>query len=273
MSAGLQVLKALATGCTITMFLSSVPAIRHIDKAHDTDDVALFPLVGLWLNCHMAMLYGVVTANYFPFFSTFALGTLLSMVCLGVYFRWTTARSCATKAIGAAFVAVAMCSVYTILGLTGITGQPADKVANVVGYIVTLASLLPYVGPFETIKTVVKTRSGASIPVGMCLAGATANGIWTVYGLIIDDMFVYINGGACMAVGLVQVALYVIFWPVQKSVPSLSEASSLSDNFVLPVKMTAPKSLDTANVGPMISPTCSDKLDDTSPTFVQICSP
>lgn len=139
----------------------------------------------------------------------------------------------------------------------------------------TLASLLPYVGPFETIKTVLKTRSGASIPVGMCLAGATANGIWTVYGLIIDDIFVYVNGGACMAVGLSQVALYVVFWPVQKSAPSLSEASSLSDNYVLPVKTTATKSIDTQSMEPAaISPTCSDKLDDTSsPTFVQICSP
>lgn len=54
MSAGLQVLKALASGCTIAMFLSSMPAIHHIHKAHDTGDVALFPLVGLWLNCHMA---------------------------------------------------------------------------------------------------------------------------------------------------------------------------------------------------------------------------
>ncbi|GMF22196.1 unnamed protein product [Phytophthora lilii] len=217
------------------------------------------------------MLYGVATANYFPFFTTFALGTIISMIYLGVYFRWTTARSYATRAIGIAFIAIAIGSIYTILGVTGVTGQQIDQVGNVVGYIVTLASLLPYVGPFETIKTVLKTRSGASIPVGMCLAGATANAIWTVYGLIIGDIFVYINGGACAAVGIVQVALYVVFWPArQSSSPSLSEVSSLADNFMLPVQASTPNTIGT----PPISPCCSDKLDAiSSPTFVQICTP
>jgi hypothetical protein len=71
----------------------------------------------------------------------------------------------------------------------------------------------------------------------MCLAGAAANAIWTGYGLIIQDPFVYANGGACMVVGLVQVTLYVVFWPARKgSGPGLSEVSSLSDNFTLPMR-------------------------------------
>ncbi|KAG1705515.1 hypothetical protein DVH05_003204 [Phytophthora capsici] len=77
----------------------------------------------------------------------------------------------------------------------------------------TVACLLPYIAPFETIRTVLKTRSGASIPFGMCLAGATSNLIWTIEGLYTDDMFILFLSAACSALGFVQVALYLVFRP------------------------------------------------------------
>lgn len=53
MNAGLTVLKALASSCSVVMILSSAPSLYRIHKRYDTGDVALFPLVGLWLNCCM----------------------------------------------------------------------------------------------------------------------------------------------------------------------------------------------------------------------------
>jgi hypothetical protein len=66
MSAELSALKALASGCTIAMFLSSAPAIHTIHQSHDTGEVALFPLVGLWLNCHMAYVCTAVLSFALP---------------------------------------------------------------------------------------------------------------------------------------------------------------------------------------------------------------
>jgi hypothetical protein len=53
MSVGLTVLQATASSCTMAMILSSVPCVYRIHKNHDTGAVALFPLVGLWLSCHL----------------------------------------------------------------------------------------------------------------------------------------------------------------------------------------------------------------------------
>jgi solute carrier family 50 protein (sugar transporter) len=47
------VLKALASSGSVAMILSSAPALHSIHKNHDTGEVALSPLVGLWLNCCM----------------------------------------------------------------------------------------------------------------------------------------------------------------------------------------------------------------------------
>ncbi|KAG7375947.1 hypothetical protein PHYBOEH_001930 [Phytophthora boehmeriae] len=216
MSVGLVVIQALASIFSVAMILSSVPDIYRIHKRQDTGEVALFPLVGLWLNCHMLMLYGLATADYFPLFATYLFGDVVSVVYIVVFFRWTKARAYAVKAIGATFVIVALAAVYTILGMAGVTGQSNNEVGQFTGYMMAVGSVLLYVAPLETIKTVLKTRSGASIPFGMCLAGATSNVLWVVNGLLTGDTFIFFLGAVCSALGFVQVALYLIFRPANK---------------------------------------------------------
>ncbi|KAG7379781.1 hypothetical protein PHYPSEUDO_008123 [Phytophthora pseudosyringae] len=266
MSAGLAFLKALASSCSVVMILSSAPSLYGIHKRRDTGEVALFPLVGLWLNCVMVLLYGCASGSYFPLFATYVFGTLISTAYVGVYFRWTKARAYAAKTIGAAFIANVLGSVYVVLGMTGETGQPTSQVELIAGNMMTIACLLPYVAPFETIKTVLKTRSGASIPFAMCLAGATSNLIWAIEGLFTKDMFILFLSAACSTLGFVQVALYLIFRPATKSLtgnPSISTDSK----YVLPVN--APK---LKNDPPAVAPRCGDKLDIISPAvLVPVC--
>ncbi|KAG1684971.1 hypothetical protein DVH05_010144 [Phytophthora capsici] len=53
MSVGLTIIQVLASICSVAMILSSVPAMYRIHQRQDTGAVALFPLVGLWINCHV----------------------------------------------------------------------------------------------------------------------------------------------------------------------------------------------------------------------------
>ncbi|KAL4106787.1 hypothetical protein PRIC1_004827 [Phytophthora ramorum] len=277
MSAGLTVLKAMASICSVAMILSSAPALYDIHKRHDTGEVALFPLVGLWLNCCMVMLYGWASGSYFPLFATYVFGTILSTAYIVVYFRWTKARAYAAKTIGAAFIANVLGSVYVVLGMTGVTGQPVDQVGLIAGNMMTVACLLPYVAPFETIKTVLKTRSGASIPFTMCLAGASSNLIWTVEGLFTNDMFILLLSAACSTLGFVQVALYLIFRPAKKSlgVVAVDKSASVDSKSDLPVTVQGTKLDNAATTFPMvalIAPRCGDKLDSiSSPDLVPVC--
>ncbi|KAE8889288.1 hypothetical protein PF005_g7875 [Phytophthora fragariae] len=279
MNAGLTVLKALASSCSVVMILSSAPALYRIHKLHDTGDVALFPLVGLWLNCCMVMLYGWTTGSYFPLFATYVFGTMISTAYVGVYFRWTKARAYALKIIGAAFIANILGSVYVVLGMTGVTGQPSDQVELIAGNMMTVACLLPYVAPFETIKTVLKTRSGASIPFGMCLAGATSNLIWTVEGLCTKDMFILLLSAACSALGFVQVALYLIFRPAPRAPRELASAElsvSTDEKYILPVfkveKLKSESIFSAPSAVELIPPRCSDKVNSiSSPVLAPLC--
>ncbi|EGZ23412.1 hypothetical protein PHYSODRAFT_485003 [Phytophthora sojae] len=274
MNAGLTVLKALASSCSVVMILSSAPSLYRIHKRYDTGDVALFPLVGLWLNCCMVMLYGWTPGSYFPLFATYVFGTIISTAYVAVYLRWTKARAYAHKAIGATLIANILGSVYVVLGMTGVTRQPSDQVKLIAGNMMTVACLLLYIAPFETIKTVLKTRSGASIPFGMCLAGASSNLIWTIEGLFTKDMFILLLSAACSALGFVQVALYLVFRPKTKGPSALAADLSVSTDkkYILPVKVDNPTTVSAPPAVALVPPRCGDKLDSiSSPTLVPVC--
>ncbi|GMF36422.1 unnamed protein product [Phytophthora fragariaefolia] len=219
------------------------------------------------------MLYGWASGSYFPLFATYVFGTMISTAYVGVYARWTKARVYAFKAIGAAFVANILGSVYIVLGMMGVTGQPSAQVELIAGNMMTVACLLPYVAPFETIKTVLKTRSGASIPFGMCLAGATSNLIWTMEGLFTKDMFILLLSAACSALGFIQVALYLIFRPTTKPPSGLAEepTESIDKKYILHVKVQNPKSVSAPPAVTLVPPRCIDKLDQiSSPNLVSV---
>ncbi|POM66734.1 Hypothetical protein PHPALM_17349 [Phytophthora palmivora] len=201
MSAGLTILQAIASSCTIVMILSSMPSVYHIYKNHNTGCVALLPLVGLWLSCHLVTLYGWATGSYFPLFAIYFFGELTSIVYVSVFYRWTTARSYSTKAIAVNIFTIVLLTTYVVLGMTG------------------------------TIKTVVKTRSGASIPLGMCLAGAISNALWVLEGYLDNDIFMLVLSAACSFMGFVQVMLYIIYRPGRYP-------AAMNISYVLPTTVT-----------------------------------
>ncbi|KAG2820040.1 hypothetical protein PC111_g11631 [Phytophthora cactorum] len=241
MNPGLAVLKALASSCSVVMILSSAPSLYDIHKHHDTGDVALFPLVGLWLNCVMVLLYGWASGSYFPLFSTYVFGTIVSTAYVGVYFRWTKARAYAMKAIGAAFIANVLGSV-----------QHDDRCL--------LVALR---------RAIRDDQNGAEDAIGCLnprrhvLAGATSNLIWTIEGLFSKDMFILFLSAACSTLGFIQVALYLIFRPTKKS-PAVDP--SVTD--VLPVKapLTKLKNDICGSVAvALVPPRCGDKIVIVSP--------
>ncbi|POM60027.1 hypothetical protein PHPALM_31164 [Phytophthora palmivora] len=83
----------------------------------------------------------------------------------------------------------------------------------VVGIIAVASSLALYASPLAAIKVVLQTRSSASLPFAMILAGAINNLLWVVYGFLVFDLFLLVPASVNAALGLVQVALYGVYHP------------------------------------------------------------
>ncbi|KAG1684972.1 hypothetical protein DVH05_010145 [Phytophthora capsici] len=178
-------------------------------------------------------------------------------VYVSVFFRYTKVRSYAVKTIVCNVFMIILLTTYAVLGMTGVAGQTTAQVGDTIGWMMTVGCLLPYIAPLETIKTVVTTRSSASIPLGMCLAGAISNALWVLEGYLDDDIFMLVLSAACSFMGFVQVTLYIIYQPGRYPTPF----DQPTTNCVLP--MTAAMTAK--------SDTTVESLP--SPNFIALCSP
>lgn len=169
------------------------------------------------------MVYGYITDDMFPLFVTYLIGDVCSALYIYIFYRYTHEKAYANRVILSAALVVAVISVYTILGKAGVTNQSSHDVNQVIGYVTAFGSVALYTSPFETIARVLKTKSGASIPVLMCLCGCVSNSLWVIYGLIQNDMFVFGLGVFCVVFALLQVVLYCVYNPNKAS---LVEAGS-----------------------------------------------
>lgn len=159
------------------------------------------------------MLYGLLTNNIFPLFSTYATGECLAILYIAVYCSFTDKRAHTLKAIGLVAGFVGLLSVYAVLGWQGVLGQSAYDAGQVIGFIGIGVVVVLYASPFETLKLVLRTKNASSMPILMCIAGTISNGLWTIYGFLVGDMLVAAPNVVCVAFGIVQVVLYALYHP------------------------------------------------------------
>jgi len=162
-------------------------------------------------------MYGFLVSNLFPLFTTMAIGCVLASVYMGVYCKFTTQPMRVAKTLGSAFVFLLLVLLYVVIGATGATGQTNDQVATVIGYIGSIVSFLLYSSPFEKIVQVLRTRSAKCIPIGLCVASAIGNALWTVSGALDFDLFVLLPNAVCAVPPMIQIVLYVMFRPKKQA--------------------------------------------------------
>lgn len=156
------------------------------------------------------MLYGYLSDNIFPLFTTCLGGAVLSIVYLSVYFLYTAERASVGKRIAVvalwnSAVLVLAFSGKEFLGLTNLSNK---KTGNWVGYIATATSLLLYASPFATLRHVIRTKSVKTIPIDMVVVGWVTNAIWVLYAVLDSDEIVAITNAVCVFFGCVQTVVY-----------------------------------------------------------------
>lgn len=161
------------------------------------------------------MLYGYLTENIFPVLLTFGTGEAFAIAYLGVYYCYTTERAAVRRRVLQLFAALLLVTLYAVSGdyALGITHQSKHSASVVVGYIAVTVCMLLFASPLATLRRVLQTKSAASIPILMCVVGAVGNSLWVTYGAMIGDVFMWLSNVVCVALGVVQIIVYVIYNP------------------------------------------------------------
>ena len=91
-------------------------------------------------------------------------------------------------------------------------GVSPEARSQALGQYATAICIILFASPLSTIATVVKTRDSASILGPLTIAQVTNCLMWTVYGLLsAKDIFVWGPNGTGLILGLVQLALKLLF--------------------------------------------------------------
>ncbi|KAF1328183.1 Bidirectional sugar transporter sweet15, partial [Globisporangium splendens] len=241
---GLVVLKVFASIFSLGMIFSPSLDLRKVVKNQSTGEMALLPLVSLWISSHLWAVYGLLTDDVFPLFVTYLIGEICGIVYTAIFYRYTAEKAYAQKVILSAFAFFIAITGCTIIGETGVTGQSAHSVEQIVGYITTATGIALYTSPFETIARVLKTKSGASIPVLMCLCGSVCNTLWVIYGLVDHDSFVFLPAAFCAFFATLQIALYFVYYP--KRVPHTGDFVDGATKSDLPITVPSVVAADEA---------------------------
>lgn len=253
MATFLLIIKVLASLSALYMCFSPSTSIYRIHKSQDTGTASIIPLVALWACNHMWMLYGYVNHSTFPLLVTYAVGDVLSVLFIAVYYRWSSEKSRVLKFSLLTLVINAIVAVYAVLGMKGVLGQSEYGLQMCVGVVAIASSILLYASPFSAISLVIQTKSSASIPITMVFVGVGNNALWIIYGLLIHDMLLVIPTVVSIMLGLVQVVLYVVYHPKRLQLDGAVPVSPVGGELVL-----TPTGKSALPFSAMVTPKASD---------------
>ena len=74
-----------------------------------------------------------------------------------------------------------------------------------------LTVLLQFAAPLSTILTVLRTKSAKSLPRAIIFANVLTSALWTTYGVIKENKYIYGPNGTGLILGIAQVYLYQKF--------------------------------------------------------------
>ncbi|KAF1328243.1 Bidirectional sugar transporter sweet15, partial [Globisporangium splendens] len=209
----LVAIKVLAPIFSLGMIYNPSLDMVSVVKSQSTGEMALLPLVSLWISSHLWVVYGLLTSDLFPLFATHINGEICGIVYTAIFYRYTAEKAYARKVILSVFAFFIVVTGYIIVAKVGVTGQSAHSVEQIAGYITAIMDIALFTSPLETIAHVLKTKSGASIPVLMCLCGAVGNMLWVIYGILADNIFVLVPCVFCTLLATLQIVLYFVFNP------------------------------------------------------------
>ncbi|KAG7388633.1 hypothetical protein PHYPSEUDO_012124 [Phytophthora pseudosyringae] len=226
MSTFLLVLRVLTTTTAILVSIAPLPDFWRIHTSRSTGEVSILPVVMLFANCYMWVLYSYLVSNIFPLFAVTLFGIATSIVFVSIYYRWTKDRAYVVKVCTVALVLLAIGTLYYILATSGVTDQSEAAVEKTLGFMAIAFNLVLYASPLESMKKVVQTKNASSMPIAISSIFLVNAALWVVFAVAVSDMFVLVPNAVGTFLCAVQVALYIVYRPGRAGAPAQGEEDS-----------------------------------------------
>lgn len=191
------------------VYLSPLPTFIKIYKKKSTQDFAAIPYSVALFSSMLTMYYGLNKHEHGIYLITInSFGILVESIYLGFYFFYASRkiRIHTTKLIVLFnLVLLGAIILFTSLFTSGLLRE------KVVGWFCAVFAVCVFASPLSVMRQVIKTKSVESLPAGLCLFLTLSALIWFIYGFISHDFFIAVPNVLGLALGFVQMTLYLIY--------------------------------------------------------------
>jgi solute carrier family 50 protein (sugar transporter) len=232
---------ALALACSTTaiiLYLSPLPLLRQIQKDRSTKSYSVLPLAATTLNGLVWAWYGLLTHQWYPMFVVNGIGSFLAATYVCIFCRHASSiRQTAITLTVLFLTTVFVLSTYVLGGqdiqqeldtttsqsnspttTTAETSVTPSGLANRVGMCGVVVGTCMFAAPFATVRRVLQTKSADSLPFPIIFVNAVNGVLWTMYGLQLNDAYVFgpnFLGFLCAAVQLALHQRYSNYWCIR----------------------------------------------------------
>mmetsp|Transcript_32321 Transcript_32321/g.63155 ORF Transcript_32321/g.63155 Transcript_32321/m.63155 type:complete len:285 (-) Transcript_32321:73-927(-) len=197
-------IKVLAVMTSIAMNLSPMEDIRGFKKANSTGEKHPLPYTMIAVNAGIWCFYGVVKGDYFPLLFTNLIG-----VVAGVHHLYMYAKHSNRKYDVRPFVLMAV--VMEAMALSIAATYPASEAAAWLGVYGCTVVVMLYGAPLVTMRDVIKSQNSKALSRPLSALGFICSLVWTMYGTLIGDGYIYYPNGLGVFFTTAQLSLIVIF--------------------------------------------------------------
>ncbi|EEY67554.1 MtN3-like protein [Phytophthora infestans T30-4] len=192
MTTFLDVIRVISTITAVLVALSPASDFWRIYKTNTTGPSSILPVVMIFCNCYVWVLYAYLVDNILPLFAISCFGMFTSVVFGAIYYRFSKDRPHIHKVYLITLAVLVIYTIYYILGTTGVTNQSDDAVEKGLGVLSDIVNLVLFASPLETMKQVIQTKDATTLPIIISAIFLLNSTVWTVFAIADDDMFVMV---------------------------------------------------------------------------------
>lgn len=214
---------ALGAGLANSMFFSGLPEVIEKRREGALGDFNPLPMPIILGNTFGWVAYSLLTQN--PFVAAANAPGLL----LASWYVMTTIRLAEpSQARSIEKVAMCMAAIHTVAGLTcAFCLSTRQAMISLYGLVCNAILLAYYGAPLSTIRTVLKTRSAASIFFPTVLLNGLNALFWAAYALAIGDVYILVPNTIGLCLAAVQTALCVLMGKFTRPRPTTPPEEAL----------------------------------------------
>lgn len=203
----MTILQVAATLASCNLYFSLTPELRRVHSEKSISTMPLLPILSMLASATCWVLYGCVAGDVFPVAVTNIVGVALSLGYVIVYFR----NAAELKSRVLRQVAILLAVILAVVCYCVWCPFSHHCLKLQTGYLACVISALLFASPLVVLKRVMAEKNSVYLPRTMVFSGLLNSLLWSVDGILVSDMFVaspnFING----VLGLLQLALIVIY--------------------------------------------------------------